>query len=98
MLASSPLKNNLYTDEKTVGELATYIKKHHPEIKGFDRRGLYRMKQFYEMYANTVIVAPVMRQLQSTENEQIEIVSSVMTQLDLNEQSSGLLTKISWTH
>ena len=85
-------------DEKTVGELATYIKKHHPEIKGFDRRGLYRMKQFYEMYANTVIVAPVMRQLQSTENEQIEIVSSVMTQLDLNEQSSGLLTKISWTH
>ena len=56
------------------------------------------MKQFYEMYANTVIVAPVMRQLQSTENEQIEIVSSVMTQLDLNEQSSGLLTKISWTH
>ena len=84
--------------EKTVGELATYIKKHHPEIKGFDRRGLYRMKQFYEMYANTVIVAPVMRQLQSTENEQIEIVSSVMTQLGLNVQSSGLLTKISWTH
>lgn len=98
MLASSPLKNNLYIDEKTVGELATYIKKHHPEIKGFDRRGLYRMKQFYEMYANTVIVAPVIRQLQDAENEQIEFVSPVVTQLELAEINPDLLTKISWTH
>ena len=98
MLASSPLKNNLYTDEKTVGELATYIKKHHPEIKGFDRRGLYRMKQFYEMYANTVIVAPVIRQSQDAENEQIEFVSPVVTQLELAEINPDLLTKISWTH
>lgn len=84
--------------EKTIGELAAYIKKHHPEIKGFDRTGLYRMKQFYETYANTVIVASVMRQLQNTESETIKPYSSVIAQLDLNQQSSALLTKISWTH
>ena len=32
--------------ENTVGELAAYIKTHHPDIKGFNRPGLYRMKQF----------------------------------------------------
>ncbi|MGV3588168.1 MAG: DUF1016 N-terminal domain-containing protein, partial [Adhaeribacter sp.] len=37
--------------EKTIDELAHHIKMHHPELKGFNRRGLYRMKQFYETYA-----------------------------------------------
>lgn len=57
--------------EKTVGELAAYIKKHHPEIKGFDRRGLYRMKQFYKTYANSKIISPLKTKSQNTENEQI---------------------------
>ena len=30
--------------EKTVDELAEYIAGNHPDIKGFNRRGLYRMK------------------------------------------------------
>jgi hypothetical protein len=55
--------------ENTVGELAAFIKKHHPEIKGFERRGLYRMKLFYEIYSNSTIVAPVVRQLQKTNNQ-----------------------------
>lgn len=33
---------------KTVDELAAYLKRNHPELKGFNRRGLYRMKQFYD--------------------------------------------------
>jgi len=33
-----------------VDNLAKFIKEKHPEIKGFTRRGLYRMKQFYETY------------------------------------------------
>lgn len=84
--------------EKTVGELAVYIKKHHPEIKGFNLRGLYRMKQFYETYACSKIVSSVMTQLQGTENEQLKFVSSVMTQLDLSKKNTSELTKISWTH
>ena len=35
-----------------VDELARRIKKKHPELKGFTRRGLYRMKQFYETYTD----------------------------------------------
>ena len=38
------------------------------------------------------------RQLQNTDNEQIKIVSPVVTQLDLTEKDAGLLTKISWTN
>jgi len=54
--------------DKSVDELAKFIEKGHPELKGYDRRGLYRMKQFYETYRNTQIVAPLVRQLQLSEN------------------------------
>ena len=27
------------------------FQEHYPELKGFNRRGFYRMKQFYETYA-----------------------------------------------
>lgn len=36
--------------EKTVEELAAFILLKYPGMKGFNRRGLYRMKQFYETY------------------------------------------------
>ncbi len=34
----------------TVNQLADFIQQHHAELRGFNRRGLYRMKQFYETY------------------------------------------------
>ncbi|MFT4024085.1 MAG: DUF1016 N-terminal domain-containing protein [Flavihumibacter sp.] len=34
--------------EKTVQELADFIQSKVPNLSGFNRRGLYRMKQFYE--------------------------------------------------
>ena len=37
-----------------VDELASFISKKCPEVKGFNRRGLYRMKQFYETYIRTM--------------------------------------------
>ncbi len=33
-----------------VSELATFIQKKHPTFSSFNRRGLYRMKQFFETY------------------------------------------------
>ena len=42
--------------DKYIDELASFIKRKQPELKGFNRRGLYRMKQFYEMYYNNQIV------------------------------------------
>lgn len=33
-----------------VQKLADFFATNYPELKGFNRRGLYRMKQFYELY------------------------------------------------
>ena len=46
-----------------VEALASYIQKNFPGIKGFNRRGLYRMKQFYEMYAGNEKVSTLLTQL-----------------------------------
>jgi len=74
--------------EKTVDELALFIRKNHPELKGFTRSGLFRMRQFYETYSQVAIVSPLRTQLQGTENKDFEIVAPVVRQLgnkDLNE-------------
>ncbi|MDP2388110.1 MAG: PDDEXK nuclease domain-containing protein [Bacteroidota bacterium] len=84
--------------EKTVDELADYIQKSHPELKGFNRRGLYRMKQFYEIYSSDSIVSPVMTQLQVTENQLNKIVSLSMTQLEISDIRTTILAQVSWTH
>ena len=49
--------------DSVVDGLADYIQGHHPEFKGFNRRGLYRMKQFYEAYKKASIVSTVLTQL-----------------------------------
>ena len=33
-----------------VQKLADFFATNYPDLKGFNRRGLYRMKQFYELY------------------------------------------------
>lgn len=48
--------------DKTVGELASFIQKKYREIKDFNRRGLYRMKQFYETYSSMSFVPLPMKQ------------------------------------
>lgn len=46
-----------------VDQLATYITQKHPDIKGFSRFNLSRMRQFYETYRDQPIVAAVLQQL-----------------------------------
>ena len=45
---------------------AKYIKEHCPGIKGFTRRGLYRMRQFYESYKDNKFVSPLVTQISWT--------------------------------
>src|SRR5690606_8570691 len=68
--------------DKTVNELADFIQKNNPELKGFNRAGLYRMIQFYETYVSTKIVAPAVRQIQGSDNEKDVIVSPLVSQFD----------------
>ena len=84
--------------EKTVDELADFIQKNHPDLKGFNRRGLYRMKQFHQTYSSMSFVSPVMTQIQITDIKESGIVSSTMTQLETSDIKQSILAQIGWTH
>jgi predicted nuclease of restriction endonuclease-like (RecB) superfamily len=53
-------------DDGVVDGLAQYIEENHSEFKGFNRRGLYRMKQFYETYCFNKKVSPLVTQISWT--------------------------------
>lgn len=84
--------------EKTVDELADYIQTNNPELKGFNRRGLYRMKSFYETYSGKPIVSSVMTQLQVPDNEISAMTPSKIESLEMEDIRGSVLAKISWTH
>lgn len=105
---SLQLKNARW-GEKTVDELAGHIRQYNPEIKGFDRRGLYRMKQFYETYSQSSlllpgnpqrsVVAPVeIVSAAGTQLTDTEFVSAAGTQIETQNIRYSLLVKLSWTH
>lgn len=54
--------------DKVVDQLAQYLAKTQPGLKGFTRPNLFRMRQFYELYRDNEIVSPLVRQLPWTHN------------------------------
>ncbi|MCX6309980.1 MAG: PDDEXK nuclease domain-containing protein [Bacteroidia bacterium] len=90
--------------EGAVKQLAQYIQKNHPELKGFDRANLYRMCQFYQTYRKEAIVVPVERQLQTPKYETDIIVVPVEPPLapqadavELSDIRGTILAQISWS-
>ena len=51
-----------------VDELARYLAHTQPGLRGFTRRNLFRMKQFYEAYPSTALVPPLVTQLPWTQH------------------------------
>lgn len=51
-----------------VDALAQHLAVTQPNLQGFTRRNLFRMRQFYETYQDDQIVAPLVRQLPWTHN------------------------------
>jgi predicted nuclease of restriction endonuclease-like (RecB) superfamily len=51
-----------------VDELAAYIARTQPGLRGFTRANLFRMRQFYQTYRGEEKVAPLVRQLPWTHN------------------------------
>ena len=86
--------------DKTIDELAMFIEQNNPELKGFERRGLYRMVQFYETYSQSQIVSSVRSQLQDTDNQVNQIVAAVRPQFEFQYQDirNTILVQLSWTH
>lgn len=66
-LVSEEVKRTSY-GESFIDELTEYIQNEFPGIKGFNRRGLYRMKQFYEAYEDYEKVSPLVTQISWTNN------------------------------
>lgn len=96
---SAKLKSASWGDG-IVAQLADFLKIQEPSIKGFNKRGIYRMVQFYDTYSHPEFVSTVSTQLELLEKSN---VSSVMTQSkntdnQLNVFVSSLMTQISWTH
>lgn len=73
---SEKIKDNQWGN-KIVDKLVEFMQKEYPTMKGFNRAGIYRMKQFYETYKDNEIVAPLVRQLSWTNN--ILILGSTKT-------------------
>ena len=57
--------------DKIVDKLVEFMKREYPTMRGFNRAGIYRMKQFYETYKDNEIVAPLVRQISWTHNVMI---------------------------
>lgn len=49
--------------ESVVSELAEYISKKHPDLRGYSDKNLWRMRQFYETYRESTKLSPLVRQL-----------------------------------
>ncbi|WP_341836915.1 PDDEXK nuclease domain-containing protein [Chitinophaga pollutisoli] len=84
--------------DKTVEELAVFIQKNNPELKGFNRSGLYRMVQFFETYVSSQFVASLRRQTQRIDNEKNRIVAPAGTQFEPQDIRNTVLVQLSWTH
>ena len=62
---------------KTVESLSKQLSILYPNLKGFNRAGLYRMAQFYEAYGDNKIVSTLSRQISWSNN--LLILSSTNT-------------------
>src|SRR3954468_20904541 len=49
--------------EGVVDQLARYISRRHADLRGFERRNLFRMRQFYDAYKDHKAAVPLVRHI-----------------------------------
>lgn len=54
--------------EGVVQQLADYINKNHPDLKGFSDKNLWRMRQFYDIYKDSPKLSAPLREISWTHN------------------------------
>jgi predicted nuclease of restriction endonuclease-like (RecB) superfamily len=54
--------------EGVVDQLARYISRRHSDLRGFERRNLFRMRQFYDAYKDQKAAAPLVRHVNWSSN------------------------------
>jgi predicted nuclease of restriction endonuclease-like (RecB) superfamily len=80
-----------------VDNLVDYLKKEQPDLKGYNRRSIYRMVQFYETYSSTAFVSATLTQMKDVEKEYNIIMSATPTQLQNEPSVLSLLILVNWT-
>ena len=80
-----------------VEQFVNYLKENQPDIKGFDRRTIYRMMKFYETYSSVEFVSAVLTQIQGVDFQENSIVSASLTQLEMEKQIVSFLSLANWT-
>lgn len=73
--------------EKIIDKLAEFMKCEYPTLKGFNRRGIYRMKQFYETYKDNEIVSTLLTQISWSNNVIILSSTKSMEEKDMVEEN-----------
>jgi predicted nuclease of restriction endonuclease-like (RecB) superfamily len=74
--------------DSVVAELANYIKKNDPEIKGFSDKNLWRMKQFFETYKNHPNLSTALREISWSHN------LAIFSRCKSNEERAFYLRKL----
>lgn len=62
------LKSNSGYGDKIVAKAAGFMKSNYPQLRGFTKRNLERMIQFYSTYKEDEIATPLVTQLSWTNN------------------------------
>ncbi len=89
-----------------VTELARYIALTEPSVKGFSDKNLWRMKQFYETYTGTEILAAVRREIES--GQKVAPARRVLkgkkndtlsvSRTEIEDIKDSILSQLTWTH
>lgn len=99
--------------EKTVQQFSDFLKKEDTTLKGFDRKSIYRMVQFYETYQSSSFAIPSKLKKQTAESQapavlasvwqhtrdqaSNEIVATLWRQISKQDIRQTILSKISWS-
>jgi predicted nuclease of restriction endonuclease-like (RecB) superfamily len=78
--------------KSVVKELSIWLQDQDPGIKGFSSQNLWRMKQFYETYADSEKLSPLVRELGWTKN------CLIMTQCKSAEEKEFYLKSTAYFH
>ncbi|WP_185117524.1 PDDEXK nuclease domain-containing protein [Dysgonomonas sp. Marseille-P4361] len=80
-----------------VNKLVEYLKEQQPDLKGYNRRTIYRMVQFYETYSSPEFVSIGLTQMDVAKNNQSIIMSNELTQFEKDGEILKLLVLINWS-
>lgn len=87
--------------QTVVENFSKFLKQRNPQIKGFDRRAIYRMVQFYQTYSGNEFVVALQPQIQNIKQSAIEVAVQPQLQTteiqDINNSIIHLLSQLSWS-